>query len=242
MKPLQRASVPEMKPAALFFDAGPIISLVVSRLSWILPELKKKYSGNFYITPAVQRELVERPLAVRRFEFEALQVMKLIREGTLQLYSQVPLEKVSELQQLANSSFSIENRTMEIIQSGEIESVASALQMNDATVVMDERTLRLFIENRQEMKKLLEHRFQKEVSVDQQNMKKFSDQLQKIKIIRSVELVGVAYKLALLDSYVPLRKDGREILLDSVLWATKYNGCAVTEHEIEEMKEFLLKK
>ncbi len=238
-----------MKPGAdkrktkiFFFDAGPIISLVVSRLSWILPELKKKSNSTFYITPAVQRELIERPLTVRRFEFEALQVMKLIREGILEVYSAVPMDRVKQLQQLANSSFSIQNKTLDIIQSGEIESVASALQLKDATVVMDERTLRLFIENRQEMKKLLEHRFQNEVSVNLQTMKKFSDQLHNITIIRSVELVGVAYKLGLLNSYVPLRKDGREILLDSVLWATKYNGCAVTEHEIEELKDFLLKK
>ena len=47
---------------AIFFDAGPIISLVMSRLGWILPLLKKKYGGKFYITPAVSMELIERPL------------------------------------------------------------------------------------------------------------------------------------------------------------------------------------
>jgi len=26
-----------------------------------------------------------------------------------------------------------------------------------------------------------------------------------------------------------------------VLWATKFNGCAVTEEEIEDLKKFLLK-
>jgi len=30
---------------ALFFDTGPIITLVMSRMVWILPELKKKYGG-----------------------------------------------------------------------------------------------------------------------------------------------------------------------------------------------------
>ncbi|MEK6950486.1 MAG: hypothetical protein AABX13_02065 [Nanoarchaeota archaeon] len=228
----------------LFFDAGPVISLVMSRLMWLLPELKKRFNGKFYLTPAVQRELVERPLTVRRFEFEALQVMKLIREGTLEIYTNVPQKKVGELQALANNSFQLNGQAMEILQSGEMESVAAALEMN-AAVVMDERTLRLFIENREEMKKLLELRFQKSVSVDRAKMKQFSDPLQGLTIIRSIELVGVAYKLGLLDSYIPLQKEqkeGKEILLDSVLWAVKYNGCAVKEHEIEELKGYLLGK
>ena len=32
-----------MTDKILFFDAGPVISLVMSRLPWILPELKRKF-------------------------------------------------------------------------------------------------------------------------------------------------------------------------------------------------------
>ncbi len=225
----------------IFFDAGPIISLVMSRLAWILPELKKKFGGKFYITPAVQRELVERPLSVKRFEFEALQVMKFIKEGVLEVYSNVPLRKVQDLQNLANNSFKLDGKNLEVIQSGEIESVASAMEIGAGAVVMDERTLRLFIENSAEMKKLLESRFQKQVIADKKSITQFSSQFQGLTIIRSIELVSIAYKMGLLDSYVPALKEGKQILLDSVLWATKYNGCAVTEHEIEEIKQYLLK-
>src|SRR3989344_2487528 len=187
---------------AIFFDAGPIISLVMSRLGWILPRLKEKYGGKFYITPAVKRELVERPLEIKRFEFEALQVMKFIHEG-------------------------------------ELESVTSALEIGAEAVVMDERTLRLLIEDGVKMQKLLEARFHREVAVDLAKIKEFSQVFNKLKIIRSIELVGVAYELGLLDSYVPDIKNGRNVLVDSVLWATKYNGCAVTEPEIEELKSYL---
>lgn len=223
----------------LFFDAGPIISLVMSRVAWILPELKKKFGGKFYITPAVQRELVERPLSVKRYEFEALQVMKFIREGVLEIYTNVPQKKVDELKKVANSSFTIRGKPLDIIQSGEMESVASALALKVA-VVMDERTLRLFIENSPELQGILEYRFSQKIQSDKVKIKQFSAQLQGIPIIRSTELVGVAYRLGLLDGFVPPGKDGKETLLDAVLWATKYNGCAITEHEIEEMKEYLL--
>lgn len=231
-----------MKEKILFFDAGPIISLVMSRLEWILPELKKKFNGKFYITPAVEYELVERPITIKRFQFEALQVLKLIREGTLEVYKEVPAEKARELENLADSSFHIGKKNIDLMQRGEMESVASALKTNADAVVVDERTLRLFIENSSEMEKLLERRFQRDVIAVPQMMKQFSRQLHGISIIRSIELVSAAYKMGLLNPYVPQRKEGKEILLESVLWATKFNGCAVTGQEVEEIKEYLLGK
>lgn len=226
----------------LFFDTGPIITLVMSRLAPLLPELKKKLNGHFYITPAVKYELIDRPLTVRRFQFEALQVIKMIRDGVLEVYENVPKQKVSELIRLANTSFQIEGKEMDVIQEGEMESIATALLIDAAGVVMDERTLRLFIENNRDMKSLLERRFQKTVTPDLKKMDAFSSKLQDTTIIRSIELVGVAYKLGLLDDYIPDGKKGREQLLDAVLWNTKFNGCAVTEEEIRELKQFLLKK
>lgn len=226
----------------LFFDAGPVITLVMSRLGWLLPELKKKWNGRFYITPAVKYELVDRPLTVRRFEFEALQVMKLIREGVLEVFTDVPQKKVSELILLANTSFRLDAKPMDIIQKGEMESAAAALMVGAAGIVMDERTLRLFIENNRNMKSLLETRFQKQVTPDLAKMDAFSTALQDLTIIRSIELVGVAYSFGLLDSYIPEGKKGKEQLLDAVLWNTRYNGCAVTEEEIRDLKSFLLEK
>jgi predicted nucleic acid-binding protein len=225
---------------ALFFDAGPIISLVMSRLIWILPKLKEKYGGHFYITPAVKKELVERPSTIRRFEFEALQVMKLIRDGTLELYTKVPAKEVERLKNLANKSFRIRNKNMDIIQSGEMEAVACALETGADSVVMDERTLRLFMESNRDMEKLLEIRFKKDVIANTTLMDEFSSELKGIKVIRSIELVAAAFKLGLLKDYLPPGVGGRAKLLDSVLWAVKYNGCAVTEHEINEIKEMLL--
>ena len=226
---------------ALFFDAGPIITLVMSRLIWILPKLKKKFGGKFYITPGVKLELVERPLGIKRFEFEALQVMKLIKDGVLEVYDKVPTSRVQQLQNLANSSFKIGSKKMDIIQTGEMEAVTCALQTNASAVVVDERTLRLFIENNRNMEKLLEIRFKKNVIADKGKMDDFSKQLKSIKIIRSIELVAVAYKMGLLNDYVPDQKGGKGTLVDSILWAAKYNGSAVTTQEIEDMKEILLK-
>lgn len=224
---------------AMFFDAGPIITLVMSRLSGILPELKKSFGGDFYITPAVKFELIDRPLTIKRFELEALEVMRMVREGILTVYENVPQKRVKELKDLANSSFRLKNKTLDVLQAGEVESVASALDTK-SSMVMDERTLRLFIENYRAMKSLLERRNKSKVIADEVKMKKFSTILRDVPIIRSIELVSIAYKMGFLNSYVPPRKYGKNILVDAVLWATKFNGCAVTEHEIEEIKQVLL--
>lgn len=230
-----------MAEKILFFDAGPIITLVMSRLSWILPELKKKFGGKFYITPSVRRELVERPIQIKRFQFEALQTLKFIREGVFEVYDDVPKKEVERLTKLANSSFKLGNKPVDVIQSGEMESVLCALKTGADAMVMDERTLRLFIENSKEMESLLERRFKRDVIVNPENLKRFSDELQKIKIIRSIELISTAYKMNLLESYIPKMRNGRSILAESILWAAKYNGCAVTQHEVFEIKSFLLK-
>ncbi|HLD00967.1 MAG TPA: hypothetical protein VJC39_04435 [Candidatus Nanoarchaeia archaeon] len=224
----------------LFFDAGPLISLVMSRMVFILPLLKQQFNGKFYITPAVQKELIERPLKIRRFGFEALQVQKLVREGVLEVYDKVPREEVNSVIDLANNSFKINSKPMDIIQSGEIESAISALKLG-APVVIDERTLRLFIEKNSDMKQLLERRFKKKITADRVKMNQFSQKFKNLSIIRSVELVGAAYKLGYFDSYLPKIRNGQELLVDLILWTTKYNGCAVTDHEIESIKDFLLK-
>ena len=72
-------------------------------------------------------------------------------------------------------------------------------------------------------------------------MDDFSKQLKDVKIIRSIELVAVAYKMGLLNDYLPDQKGGKGTLVDSILWAAKYNGSAVTTKEIEDMKAVLLK-
>ena len=225
---------------SLFFDAGPIISLVMSRLAWILPKLKEQFGGKFYITPAVKFELVDRPLKIKRFEFEALEVMKLIRDGVLEVYTDVPTSEVKRLKDLANSSFRIRGKSMDVIQEGELQSVAIALKLGSA-IVMDERTLRLFIENNREMVKLLKRRFHTKIESDINKMNQFSSELRGINIIRSVELASVAYKMGLLNSYIPKTKTGRNLLVDAFVWALKTNGCSVTNHEVEEIKSYLLK-
>ena len=52
---------------SLVFDAGPIISLTMNNLLWLLDPLKVNFKGEFYIPMAVKGELVDRPLTTKKF-------------------------------------------------------------------------------------------------------------------------------------------------------------------------------
>ena len=227
---------------SLFFDSGPLMSLTMNNLLGILQPLKEKFGGEFYITPAVKKELVERPLEIKRFEFEALQILKLLREGTLKLYEK-PLKGVIDLSTYANKSIIAKDKgcCMEIIHGGELETVAASLQEGNDTVAIDERTIRLLMENSEELKSLIEARLHEKVILDKKMANQFQSLIKGMKVIRSAELVGMAYQFGILNNYLPPLKSGREILLDSVLWGLKLKGCAIIGEEIEELKRVLLK-
>lgn len=225
----------------LFFDAGPIITLAMSRLLWILKPLKEKFGGKFYITNAVKKELVENPIRIPKFEFEALQVMKLIREGILEIYPKVAAYKTKNLAKLSNHTYSVNQKWMEIIQEGEMETVLASLNNSSTPIIMDERTMRLLIEDGKALKTLLERRTNKSVEMDQDSIDQFHQAVGKVPIIRSIELAAVAYKFGILDAYLPKElPNPKEKLLTAVLWNTKYNGCAVTDAEIAELRAYLL--
>src|SRR3989344_2880138 len=113
---------------SVVFDTGPIISLVTNNLLWLLEPLKKEFRGEFYITKAVERELVEKPLGTKRFKFEALQVLQHIRNKALKIVSNKKIKsKTMDLLELANNSFRAHNEWIRIVNFTEMEAVAACL-------------------------------------------------------------------------------------------------------------------
>ncbi len=230
---------------SLLVDAGPIITLALSQLLWVLKPLKEKTGVTFYITNAVYSELVERPQTISRFQFEALHVQKLIRDGVITKYTKgINKQTTNNLTRIANNSFRIKEGPLEVLQAGELETLALALETK-SLMLMDERTLRLLIEKPSGMKRLLEGRKRKKVKKNPEMLDKFKQLVGKPGIIRSIELIAVAFEMGLLDEYLPIGEDknkSKESLLHAVLWNTKYHGASVIDHEIDEIMQDVLKK
>ncbi len=217
----------------IIFDSGPIISLTTTNLLWLAEELKKKFNGNFLMTMGVKRELVDRPLETRRFKFEALQVQSLIEKNIFSVIKdEAVATKANELLKLANSILSAHGQTIKIVQIGEMETLATAILYKAEGIVIDERITRTLMENPNGLQRLMEKRLHMQLKLNEKALHEFEEATKYITIIRSIELVTVAYELGLLDKFVVGIPHARRELLESILWGVKLNGCSVTEDEI----------
>lgn len=221
---------------SLVFDSGPIISLTTTNLLWILERLKHKYNIDFFIVDKVKKELVDRPLHIRRFEFEAVQVMKLIENGILKIIDDEDIKNFgAELCDMANHVVKVYDNYVEIVHPAEMEALALAIKRNSNLFVIDERTTRLLIEDIESLKRLMKIRLNKDVIVDLDMYKKFKSIVKNIKMVRSTEIVAVAYELGLLNDLIPKINQGRNILIKSMLWGIKIHGCAISRREIDKI-------
>jgi hypothetical protein len=220
----------------IVLDTGPVISLTTNNLLGLLKNLKEKYKGSFYITNAIRRELIERPLETKKFKFEALQVLRCIHSNILEVFESKELKKKTlHLLDLANKSFSARSSFIQIAHYAEISGIAAAV-LNDAQAfVVDERNTRLLIEDPERLKKILSKKLHTNITVNRKNLNEFREITKKIKLIRSVELVTMAYELGLLNKYLVNIPQPKRTLLEAVLWGVKLNGCSVSEREIDEI-------
>lgn len=232
MQPVQ----PFPNNKALVFDTGPVISLTTSNLLWVLDYLKKHFQGTFFITPSVRMELVDHPLQTKKFKFEALQVQYRINKGVLTV---VPAQDIQELAEqlfvLGNHSFNCQGHGVRIVSMAEMETLAWTVASGAQAAVIDERTTRLLIENPSALRDILQNNLGSDVTIERQHLDRFSDLTRTVRIIRSVELVIIAYERHILDRYLTKTPDDRKVLLESLLWNLKLHGCSVSREEIDRI-------
>ncbi len=221
----------------IVFDTGPVISLTTNNLLWILKPLKQAYKGDFYITKASKYELVEHPIATKRFKFEALQIMEIIKNGTLEVIDSFDIKQKSlQLLDYANHAYISEKKNLVIVQHAEMQSLAATAINNSDLLVIDERTTRLLIEGPHLLKKILSERLNIKVDINHDALSNFKNLLNRdIKIIRSSELVTLAFELGILDSFIADIPNAKKVLLESVLWGVKLHGCSISRLEIDQI-------
>lgn len=219
---------------SLVFDSGPVISLAINDLLWILAELKKKFIGDFLISEDVKKEIVDRPLVSKKYKFEALRILNLVEEGSLKVFYGDIKKKTEVLMELANNLYFAKGRPLTIVQRAEMESLALASSVNSDAVVVDERTTRLLIENPRKLGALLQRKLKADVAYNGGTYRQFQNEVGRVNVIRSVDLVAVAYELGLLDRYL-FKPELKKTLLEGVLWGVKLNGCSVSNEEIDDI-------
>lgn len=211
----------------IILDSSSIISMSLNNLLEILRLLKKNFNVRFLITPEIKKEVVDNPLEIKRFELEALMVMKLIDEKVIEISAQNIEDETKRFYDAANSMYSAEGENLRLLHSGESSCLALSSLIPDSVIVLDERTTRMLCENPDNLRKLMKNKLHVNVNMDRQTAGLFS----KFKILRSSELAYIALKNKLLQFPVPEEK-----AMDALLFALKYKGCAISWEEIEEIK------
>ncbi len=135
---------------------------------------------------------------------------------------------------LSNSLLLHKGKPIEIIQYGEADALALAISEKIEGVLVDEKNTRLLIENIDILKKVVQKRTRKEITINDSVARELKNMLGNLKVLRSTELVAVAIKRGLLDWPYP-KKD----LARSILRALKYNGCSISSGEILELANII---
>ena len=219
----------------LVFDAGPIISLTLNGMLPVLEKLKNVFNGEFILTPDVKREVVDRPMKIKKFKLEALQVQSLIDKGVFKMSGKIVSnqklsKEMKKIMKITNGILrtSESGEKIKIIHDGEAACLAFVnLVGGDSVIVIDERTTRMLTEAPKNLEEMMEKKLHTPLSA---NLNLIND-MKKFKFIRSAELLYIAWKKDLFE----IKKDKE--LLDALLYGVKFKGCAISSVEIEEMKK-----
>ncbi len=227
---------------SLVFDSGPLISLTMNNLLWMLKPLKERFRGEFFITESVKLELVDEPLQTKKFKFEALQMQELVSDGVLNVLEDADTkDETLSLLGIANRCFSARGQNLNIVHYGEVASVVTALRLNASALVMDERVTRELIEHPQHLARIMEKKLQTKIQVDPSMLAELKKRTESVSIIRSTELAAVAFEKGMLDRYVKEGVQGKTVL-ESVLWGLKLDGCAIDERGIKAIMDLELRR
>lgn len=216
-------------------DSSSLISLSEACCLGIISELGKHIAGKFLIPGTVKAEIIDHPIQIKRFEWSAIRLRRMVEKGELSLVSSDDLRATTQdLLKQANSIYYIEDRPLEILQAGETEALALLQKSGAQDLLIDEKTTRLLLEGPDKLSKHLSDRYQTKVRMDKGALNDFRAELSDVYIIRSSELAILAYEMGEFDVYGAAKKDA----LEATLYALKYAGCGVS---FEELAEYLHK-
>ena len=108
--------------------------------------------------------------------------------------------------------------------------LALAPALGIENLLVDERTVRILIEAPFELKQHLESEFQVNVMVNKSSFRDLASKLSTLKVLRSSELVMLAYERGYFKNFTTLQKEA----LEAALYKMKYSGCSISFDEIHE--------
>jgi len=229
----------EINNNSIVCDSSSLISLAQSCFLDVIPFLNQRMYGRFIYPKMVRIESIERPINAKYHALRALRLRE-YEELNLIKFLDIDVDKeTEEIMSMSNHIFETKNKAIHLVDAGEAAQIALARKLNINTLIIDERTTRTLLEAPLKLKQHLERESRKPVDVNQRLFNSFLDKVGRFNIIRSSELIILAYEYGYFDRY------GKEknIALESALFTLKFSGCSLSYEEINDfMRELNAKQ
>jgi hypothetical protein len=227
----------------IVIDTGTIISMVTNNMLWTFRYLAKKYKGHFLIPESVYTELITYPMKTKKFKFEAIMINDLLMEGHIKTYKQTDYRAISQkLMKFANNMFIAKGNPVQLLHKAETDVLALTVFLKSDALFVDERNLRLLVEDPEKLSHMMKNKLHTKITIDRNNLEEFKKMVKGVRVLRSTEVVTLAYEMGLLDRYISvgktIHKQFRKPLLEGALWALKLKGCSISKDEIDEILKF----
>ncbi|MDO8625476.1 MAG: hypothetical protein Q7R47_05315 [Candidatus Diapherotrites archaeon] len=217
---------------AIVFDSSVLISISEKCFLRVLRRFGEKNNVRFLVPESVFEETVIRPQSIRRFELNAVRLKSAVADGWLELVpsSSSTRAHYSNIAQWSNHLFFVDNRPLELLHLGELEALAVYKDRKADALAIDERTCRMMLEDPGRLRSLISKRQDQKIDVDTSNLKNFSDFFGKPVVVRSCDLLALAFRQGLFADDLVSSRQG----IEAALWAVKFAGCAVSGLEIDQ--------
>lgn len=214
-------------------DSSSLISLSETCNIEALGFLSKNSRMRFYISPAVEKEIIFNPLNYTQHAFSAMRLKKQVLDGVLKVASANPKPEYDALYDLSNHLFSVNGNPLKILQAGELECMAVYRKVRADAMLVDEKTARLVIESPRKLLETLRAEYRSRVDLNESAGVKLEELLSGVKVFRSSELLALAYGKGFFDGYKPVAADA----FHAAEYAARNAGCSISAKELAEYEK-----
>lgn len=215
---------------SIICDSSALISLAetcnISSLYFL-----REFNASFLITPAVKDEIIRRPMLTKQYEFSALRLKKLIDDRVVQIITSPTLvQETRNILSICNSVYSVNGRTLKIIQEGEAQCLAIFESAKANALLIDEKTTRMLIEDPLRMRNIIQSEYTKPVLINENRLAEFKKRTKDIKVIRSAEIIAISAIKGFFRDF----RDSEHEAFKASLYALRNAGCNLSQEEIHE--------
>ncbi|NUN11902.1 hypothetical protein HUU53_04655 [Candidatus Micrarchaeota archaeon] len=211
-------------------DASSLISLSESCNIGVLAFLKEKLGFNFVIPPSVKDEIISHPLHVKSFSFSAVRLRKALDAGVLTVISSPTLvQETKTIMNESNSLFFSHHKPLKIIHDGEAQCMGLFSSVSAKLFLVDEKTTRMLLEDPFKLESVMRSEHD-DLKVEEKKFDFFKKMGSRVKIIRSTELMALAFEKGFFDDY----KENKVFALHSALYSLRKSGCSISSLELDQ--------